>query len=209
MSLQLRRFTTIYKLFMALWLWKRDDLIQITFTREIVNNMNYFDSVQPNLIRKIKIFIPFVGIIIITGLQLLPAETIIEEPVVVIENNIKNIKSDNQNIKINYRSMGTMKASWYGPRFHGRLTANGEIYDQMALTAAHKSLPFGTLLRLTNPKTHKSIVVRINDRGPYIPGRQIDLSKKAAMILGAYEKGVIKLKVEKVVINGLESSLLN
>ncbi len=209
LSLQSPCFILIDKLFMAPSLRKRDDLIQITFTREIVNNMNYFDPVQSNLIRKIKIFIPFVGIIIITGLQLLPAETIIEKPVVVIDNNINKVNTNNQNVDINYTSMGTMKASWYGPRFHGRLTANGEIYDQMALTAAHKSLPFGTLLKLTNPKTNKSIVVRINDRGPYIPGRQIDLSKKAALILGAYEKGVIKLKVEKVVINGLESSLLN
>ncbi len=102
-----------------------------------------------------------------------------------------------------------MKASWYGPRFHGRLTANGEIYDQMGYTAAHKNLPFGTLLRLTNPKNHKSIVVRINDRGPYIPGRKIDLSKKAAIELGTYKKGVVKLKVEKIKIIGINSPIMN
>src|SRR4030066_881183 len=98
-----------------------------------------------------------------------------------------------------------MKASWYGPRFHGRLTANGEIYDQMGLTAAHKNLPFGTLLRLTNPGTNKSQIVRINERGPYIPGRQIDLSKKVAMILGIYKKGIAKLRVEIVNVKGVNT----
>ena len=110
---------------------------------------------------------------------------------------------------VTYKDLGTMKASWYGPRFHGRQTANGEIYDQMGYTAAHKSLPFGTLLKLTNPKTNKSVVVRINDRGPYIPGRQIDLSKKVAMELGTFQKGVVKLKVEQIKISGLNTSLLN
>ncbi|MCF8243043.1 MAG: septal ring lytic transglycosylase RlpA family protein [Melioribacteraceae bacterium] len=93
-----------------------------------------------------------------------------------------------------------MTASWYGPKFHGKVTANGEIYNQMALTAAHKSLPFGTMLRLTNEKNGKSVIVRINDRGPYIKGRQIDLSKAAAIELGAIERGVVKVKVEKLVL---------
>ena len=62
---------------------------------------------------------------------------------------------------IKYVDLGMMKASWYGPRFHGRLTANGEIYDQNALTAAHKSFKFGTLLKITNIQTNKSVVVRI------------------------------------------------
>jgi rare lipoprotein A len=102
-----------------------------------------------------------------------------------------------------------MKASWYGPRFHGRLTANGEIYDQMGLTIAHKSLPFNTLLRLTNPSNKKSLIVRVNDRGPYIPGRQIDLSKKVAMELGIYKKGVAKVKVEKVKVKGVISPIID
>ncbi len=112
-------------------------------------------------------------------------------------------------IKINIADMGNMNASWYGPRFHGRLTANGEIYDQMAYTAAHKSLPFGTMLRLTNEKNNKSVVVRINDRGPYIPGRQIDLSKQVAMDLGTYNKGVVKLKVEQIKISGIDVPVIN
>lgn len=71
-------------------------------------------------------------------------------------------------------------ASWYGPGFHGRRTANGEIYDMNAFTAAHKTLPFGTILRVTNRRNGKSVLVRINDRGPYIRGRVVDLSRRAA-----------------------------
>ena len=104
---------------------------------------------------------------------------------------------------VDYIDKGMMKASWYGPKFHGRITANGELFDQMALTAAHKKLKFGTLLRITNPKNNKSVVVRINDRGPYISGRQLDLSKAAALELGMIEKGVLKLKVEEITLKGI------
>ena len=110
---------------------------------------------------------------------------------------------------IRYIDRGTMRASWYGPRFHGRLTANGEIYDQNAFTAAHKSMKFGTLLRVTNTRTHKSIIVRINDRGPYIPGRQIDLSKAAAEELGVISSGVKKLKIEEIIIEGIDNPLVS
>ena len=82
-------------------------------------------------------------------------------------------------------------ASWYGPYFHGRLTANGETFDQHALTAAHKSLPFGTVLQVRNLKNNRTVVVRINDRGPYIGNRSLDLSKAAAHCLGSQETGVI------------------
>jgi rare lipoprotein A len=99
---------------------------------------------------------------------------------------------------VEYLNRGTMKASWYGPRFHGKVTANGEKYDQMAFTAAHKSLKFGTLLKLTNRKNGKSVIVRINDRGPYIPGRQLDVSKAVAMELGMIHNGVAKLQVEEI-----------
>ena len=71
------------------------------------------------------------------------------------------------------------KASWYGPGFHKRLTANGERYNMYALTAAHKELPFGSVVKVTNLENNKSVIVRINDRGPYIGGRGIDLSKAA------------------------------
>ena len=110
---------------------------------------------------------------------------------------------------IRYIDRGTMRASWYGPRFHGRLTANGEIYDQNAYTVAHKSLKFGTLLRITNPRTNKSVIVRVNDRGPYIPGRQIDLSKAVAEELDVIGSGVKKLKIEEIVIGGIDKPLVS
>ncbi len=124
---------------------------------------------------------------------------LIEEfvPVTVKENTV-NTSS------VEYLNRGTMKASWYGPRFHGKVTANGEIYDQMAFTAAHKSLRFGTLLKLTNKKNGKSVIVRINDRGPYIPGRQLDVSKAVAMELGMIHRGVVRLDVEEIKL-GLDS----
>lgn len=101
---------------------------------------------------------------------------------------------------ITYKPLGVMKASWYGPNFHGRQTANGEIYNQYELTAAHKTMKFGTLLRLTNPDNNKSIIVRINDRGPYIEGRELDLSYASAKALGIIKPGVKRLKVEVVQI---------
>ncbi|HEX9500972.1 MAG TPA: septal ring lytic transglycosylase RlpA family protein, partial [Thermoanaerobaculia bacterium] len=75
-------------------------------------------------------------------------------------------------------------ASWYGQEFAGRTTANGEIFDPLLLTAAHRTLPFGTVLDVENPKTHQTVRVRINDRGPYIGGRMIDLSYAAAQQIG-------------------------
>lgn len=80
-------------------------------------------------------------------------------------------------------------ASYYGRRFHGRQTANGERFDMNALTAAHKTLAFGTKVRVTNPRTGKSVVVRINDRGPYARGREIDVSRAAAIELGLIQRG--------------------
>ena len=75
-------------------------------------------------------------------------------------------------------------ASWYGPGFHGRLTASGERFDQNALTAAHRTLSFGTRVRVTNHATGRSVVVRINDRGPFVGNRAIDLSRGAARAIG-------------------------
>jgi rare lipoprotein A len=84
-------------------------------------------------------------------------------------------------------------ASWYGPGFHGKRTANGETFNTNALTAAHKTLPFGTEVRVTNERTGKSVVVRINDRGPYAHGRMIDLSKAAAEAVGISGVGQVTL----------------
>src|SRR3954454_9267110 len=87
----------------------------------------------------------------------------------------------------------TGAASWYGPGFHGKRTANGERFNTNALTAAHKTLPFGTQLRVTNERTGRSVVVRINDRGPYPDGRFIDLSKAAPQSVGISGVGRVKL----------------
>ena len=87
------------------------------------------------------------------------------------------------------------KGSWYGKKFQGRLTANGEKYNMYALTAAHKTLPFNTMVEVTNLSNQRKIIVRINDRGPYAKGRIIDLSYLAAKKLGYVNKGVAKLKV--------------
>lgn len=122
-----------------------------------------------------------------------------DDPILIDEFIPKTVMENSVNTStLKYLNRGTMKASWYGPKFHGKLTANGEIYDQMALTAAHKSLSFGTLLKVTNPRNGRSVIVRINDRGPYIEGRDLDLSKGAAIELGMLKKGVGRVKIEEV-----------
>ena len=90
-------------------------------------------------------------------------------------------------------SIGGM-ASWYGPYFHGRQTANGEIFDQEELTAAHPTLPLGTFLKVTNRLNGKSIVVRVNDRGPYFDNRVLDLSRRAASIINSEDRGVVPIE---------------
>ncbi|MFI0849525.1 septal ring lytic transglycosylase RlpA family protein [Mesorhizobium sp. IMUNJ 23232] len=96
----------------------------------------------------------------------------------------------------NYKKVGY--ASWYGDAFHGRLTANGEIYDMTHLTAAHPTMPLPSYARVTNMKNGSSVIVRVNDRGPYSNGRLIDLSKKAADMLDYSHTGTAQVKVEYV-----------
>lgn len=137
-----------------------------------------------------------VGFTVLNGEKNVENERILIEefvPVTVKENTVNTSA-------VRLIDRGTLKASWYGPKFHGKYTANGEVYDQMALTAAHKYLSFGTLLKITNPKNGKSVIVRINDRGPYIEGRELDLSKGAAIELGMLEKGVARVKVQEVAL---------
>ena len=87
-------------------------------------------------------------------------------------------------------------ASWYGSRHHGRPTASGDAFDMRALTAAHRSLPLGTRVRVTNLENGRTVVVRITDRGPYVPGRLIDLSHAAAKALDILERGVARVQLE-------------
>jgi rare lipoprotein A len=90
------------------------------------------------------------------------------------------------------------RASWYGPGFHGKKTASGKIYDQHKLTAAHKTLPLGTKARVTNLENGSTVEVEINDRGPFIEGRIIDLSWAAAGVLGFVESGLAPVQVELI-----------
>ncbi len=99
-------------------------------------------------------------------------------------------------VEVAYKGFQRGEASWYGPSFHGHRTASGCRYNQFAMTAAHRSLPFGTLVRVTNQRNHKSCVVQINDRGPFARGRVIDLSKSAASAIGM--SGVAKVSLELI-----------
>ena len=85
---------------------------------------------------------------------------------------------------------------WYGEPFDGQTTADGEIYDMYATTAAHPTLPLGSIVRVVNPRNHRSQIVRINDRGPYVEGRELDVSYEVARRLGFDERGLAKVRVE-------------
>ncbi|MFP4384306.1 MAG: septal ring lytic transglycosylase RlpA family protein [Spirochaetia bacterium] len=89
-------------------------------------------------------------------------------------------------------------ASWYGGKFQGRQTASGEIFDTHQLTAAHKTLPFGTTVEVTNTENGKTVIVKINDRGPFVAGRIIDLSMAAAEKIGMVGKGIALVKIKAV-----------
>lgn len=88
-------------------------------------------------------------------------------------------------------------ASWYGPGFHGRKTASGERFNQNALTCAHKTLPFGTRLKVTNLDNGQELVVTVNDRGPFVRGRIVDLSREGAKKLGFIGQGISKVRIER------------
>jgi rare lipoprotein A len=105
---------------------------------------------------------------------------------------------------INYSAVGL--ASWYGNDFHGRYTANGEIFDMNSISAAHPTLPLPSYVRVTNLANHRSIIVRVNDRGPYVGDRLIDVSVKTAELLGFYGHGVTRVKVDYVGRAPLEGS---
>ena len=89
-------------------------------------------------------------------------------------------------------------ASWYGKQFNGKLTASGKKFNMYAMTCAHKTLKFGSILRVTNPDNNKSVVVTVNDRGPFIRGRDLDLSYGAAKKIGIVKKGVARVKMEHI-----------
>jgi len=101
------------------------------------------------------------------------------------------------------------KASWYGEFFQGKATASGEDYDMYNFTAAHRELPLGTFVKVTNLKNLKSVIVRVNDRGPVTPGRIIDLSYSAARALEMHRKGVQKVRIDIVESRQAEMAMVN
>ncbi|MEQ8195795.1 MAG: septal ring lytic transglycosylase RlpA family protein [Rhodospirillales bacterium] len=97
-------------------------------------------------------------------------------------------------VDYDYRETGI--ASWYGPKFHGRATANGEVYDMNTLTAAHRTLPMPSFVRVTNLENGRSLILRVNDRGPFAHNRIIDVSRRGAQLLGFQQKGTARVRVE-------------
>jgi len=98
-------------------------------------------------------------------------------------------------------------SSWYGDDFDGQPTANGETYDMYAATAAHPTLPLGSIVRVVNPRNHRSQVVRINDRGPYVEGRELDVSYEVARRLGFDQHGVAKVRLELLEVPARQRSM--
>src|SRR5687768_776238 len=96
---------------------------------------------------------------------------------------------------ISHKAVMQGKASWYGPGFHGRKTANGEVYDMYGMTAAHPSLKLGTKVMVENLRNGQVVVLRINDRGPYVGKRVLDVSKRAAEVLGFRDDGLAPVKI--------------
>jgi rare lipoprotein A len=139
-----------------------------------------------------KILIPFFATILFSGCSTSFFQ----------KNSYKNVTINN-NIKTKkYKKLPKISeigiASYYGYKWHGRTTANGEKLNIYAMTAAHKSLPFNTIVKVTDLDTGKFVIVRINDRGPYVSGRVIDLTDAAAKKLGILHKGIARVKVETI-----------
>lgn len=105
-----------------------------------------------------------------------------------------------------YRAVGV--ASWYGGPYHGRRTANGEVFDMNALTAAHPTLPLPSLVRVTNFENGRSLVLRVNDRGPFVKDREIDLSRAAAQALGFERQGLARVQVAWLGFARLEDAIV-
>ncbi len=112
------------------------------------------------------------------------------------KNSVKVNTKTSKSIQKQHKSEGV--ASYYGRKFHGRTTASGEPYNMYAMTAAHNTFPFNTKIKVTNLENGKSVIVRINDRGPSIKGRIIDLSYKAAKRIDMIEKGTVQVVLELV-----------
>tara|TARA_Y100000590_G_scaffold437521_1_gene559266 strand:- start:48 stop:497 length:450 start_codon:yes stop_codon:yes gene_type:complete len=116
----------------------------------------------------------------------------------VTSNNNTPSRNDKQNKKITSKKIMRGISSWYGPNFHGKLTANGEIYDMYGTTAAHKTLPLNSIVRVTNLENNKSLILKINDRGPYVGDRILDCSYGAAKKLGFDKQGTTSVEIKVI-----------
>jgi len=110
---------------------------------------------------------------------------------------------------VDYEYRETGIASWYGPKFHGKYTANGEIFDQNEVSAAHRTLPLPSIVRVTNLENGRSLKVRVNDRGPFARSRIIDMSRKAAELLGFEQQGTAKVMVEVLETESQQAALIS
>ena len=137
---------------------------------------------------------PYVGVVVKAQAQVQVPVTPVLTKAVTKEEPVKETKVVviEKAIEKAYTANLSGGASFYGEKWNGRRTANGEIFNTYELTAAHKSLPFGTKVKVVNKTNGKSVVVRINDRGPFVKGRTIDLSKKAFQSIASINKGVLK-----------------
>ena len=113
-------------------------------------------------------------------------------------NNAILSSNENKNKKISSKKTMRGISSWYGPNFHGKLTANGEIYDMYGTTAAHKTLPLNSIVRVTNLENNKSLILKINDRGPYVGDRILDCSYGAAKKLGFDKQGTTSVEIKVI-----------
>ena len=110
----------------------------------------------------------------------------------------KSLKNTTILTSTNHKKEQIGVSSYYGTQFHGKLTANGEVFDMYGVTAAHRTLPLGTVARITNLENDKSIILRINDRGPYVDGRILDCSYGAALKLDFVTNGTAKVKIQVI-----------
>lgn len=124
------------------------------------------------------------------------ADTVAPIPTLHPAANPIEVQTPQQKPKRHWYQIG--RASWYGHQFQGRTTASGESYNMNSLTCAHRSLPIGSLIRVTNLRNHKSVVVRVNDRGPIVEDRIVDLSYAAAKTLDMSETGIAPVRLERV-----------
>lgn len=150
-------------------------------------------DMQGRLMKKVLLFLVFIFMLQSCGIRGYQARSLNAG---TRKNNTNIVRVGRWQFRKSGRVFG--KASFYARKFHGRKTANGEIYNMFRMTAAHRTLPFGTLLHVTNLKNGKRAIVRINDRGPFVAGRIIDLSYAAAKKLDFINDGIIRVKLEKL-----------